>query len=36
MTTTALVYTPLYLGHETGQQPENPGRLLAVMGRLYR
>lgn len=36
MTTTALVYTPLYLGHETGQQPENPGRLLAVMGQLDR
>lgn len=36
MTTTALVYTPIYLGHETGQQPENAGRLFAVMGHLDR
>ena len=36
MTKTALVYTPLYLGHETGRHPENPGRLLAVMSHLDR
>ena len=36
MTKTALVYTPLYLGHETGPHPENPGRLLAVMSPLAR
>ena len=36
MTKTALVYTPLYLGHETGTHPENPGRLLAVMSHLDR
>ena len=36
MTKTALVYTPLYLGHETGSHPENPGRLLAIMSHLDR
>jgi acetoin utilization deacetylase AcuC-like enzyme len=36
MSSTALVYTPIYLGHDTGQQPENAGRLIAVMGHLDR
>ncbi len=36
MADTALVYTPLYLGHDTGQQPENAGRLIAIMSHLDR
>jgi acetoin utilization deacetylase AcuC-like enzyme len=36
MTKTALVYTPISLGHDTGEQPENAGRLIAIMGHLDR
>ncbi len=36
MTKTALVYTPRALGHATDGQPEDAGRLLAVMGYLDR
>jgi acetoin utilization deacetylase AcuC-like enzyme len=32
--TPALLYDPLYLEHDTGQHPENAGRLLAVVARL--
>ena len=31
---TALVYTPISLGHETGQHPERASRLLTVMSHL--
>lgn len=34
MTSTALVYTPIYLGHDTGDQPENARRLTAILGHL--
>jgi acetoin utilization deacetylase AcuC-like enzyme len=30
----ALLYDPLFLEHETGQHPENAGRLRAVVARL--
>ena len=30
----ALLYDPLFLEHQTGQHPENPGRLRAVVARL--
>lgn len=30
----ALLYDPLFLEHHTGQHPENPGRLRAVVARL--
>ncbi len=36
MTDTALVYTPIYLGHDTGQNPENAQRLIALMAHLDR
>ncbi len=36
MTKAALVYTPIFLGHDTGEQPENSGRLIAIMGHLDR
>ena len=35
-TSTALVYTPLYLGHDTGRHAENAGRLMAIMAHLDR
>ncbi len=35
-TRTALVYTPIYLGHDTGRHAENARRLLAVMTHLDR
>lgn len=34
MTGAALVYTPMYLGHDTGEQPENARRLVATLGHL--
>ena len=30
----ALLYDPLFLEHQTGQHPENAGRLRAVTARL--
>ena len=33
---TALVYTPISLGHETGQHVENPRRLMTIMAHLDR
>jgi acetoin utilization deacetylase AcuC-like enzyme len=36
MARTALVYTPIYLSHDTGDEPENARRLLAIMAHLDR
>ena len=36
MTRTALVYTPIYLGHDTGRHAEHADRLIAVLSHLDR
>jgi acetoin utilization deacetylase AcuC-like enzyme len=36
MAGTALVYTPIYLGHDTGSHPENAQRLIAILAHLDR
>jgi acetoin utilization deacetylase AcuC-like enzyme len=36
MDRTALVYTPIYLTHDTGDAPENARRVLAIMSHLDR
>ncbi|HEX5505976.1 MAG TPA: histone deacetylase [Thermomicrobiales bacterium] len=36
MTSTALVYTPIYLGHDTGQHVEHAQRLITTMAHLDR
>lgn len=34
MTKAALVYTPIFLGHDTGEHLENSGRLIAILEQL--
>ncbi len=36
MNRTALVYTPIYLGHDTGRHAEQAGRLIAILSHLDR
>jgi acetoin utilization deacetylase AcuC-like enzyme len=36
MAGTALVYSPIYLGHDTGSHPENAQRLIAILAHLDR